>query len=64
MVDPHYEIFPNFFNIIPFRLTKGLHGYTPTHKSSYGVFYSNFFNYQEPLSIIDLYKIFVKNLIS
>lgn len=64
MVDPHYEIFPNFFNIIPFRLTKGLHGYIPTHKSSYGVFYSNFINYQEPLSIIDLYKIFITNLIS
>lgn len=62
LVNPHYEIFPNFFNIDPLKLTPGLHGYIPTHKSSYGIFYSNFINYQEPMNIIDLYKIFIKEL--
>lgn len=63
IANPHYEIFPNFFNIIPFKFSKGLHGFIPTHKSSYGVFYSNFINYQEPLKLIDLYPIFTRELL-
>lgn len=62
LVDPYYEIFPNFFNINPFKITPGLHGYIPTHKSSYGIFYSNFFEYNEPMNIIDINKIILKIL--
>ncbi|MFX1392262.1 MAG: alkaline phosphatase family protein [Promethearchaeota archaeon] len=62
LVDPYYEIFPNFFNINPFKKTSGLHGYIPTHKSSYGIFYSNYKEYQNPTSIIDLYNLFVNVL--
>lgn len=43
LVNPYYEIFPNFFNINPFKKNGGLHGYIRTHKSSYGIFYSNFY---------------------
>ena len=60
LVDPYYEIFPNFFNINPFKQAAGLHGYIPNHKLSYGLFYSNFIEYKEPMSIVDLYKHFIK----
>lgn len=62
LVDPYFEIFPNFFNINPFKTTPGLHGYIPTHESSYGLFYSNFINYQEPMNLIDLYQILIDAL--
>jgi len=62
LVDPYNEIFPNFFNINPFKTTAGLHGYIPNHKSSFGLFYSNFMDYQEPMNIINLYKFFLDAL--
>jgi len=55
LVNPHFEIFPNFFNFNRFKMTRGLHGYNPTHKTSYGIFFSNCMNYEEPMNLLDIY---------
>jgi hypothetical protein len=61
-VDPHYEVFPNFYHYLNFLPAKGMHGYIPSHKDSYGIFYSNQLNLKAPKSILDIYK-YLKNLI-
>lgn len=38
LADPGVEIFPNFFHPFLASYEKGMHGYAPSHKSSYGIF--------------------------
>lgn len=54
-VDPYYEVFPNFFNYLKFIPTKGMHGYIPSHKDSYGVFYSSE-NNDNPNNVLEIFN--------
>ena len=38
LADPGVEIFPNFFHPFLASYEKGMHGYAPSHKASYGIF--------------------------
>ncbi len=61
-VDPHYEVFPNNYNYLRFFPSKGMHGYIPTHKDSYGIFYSNQSCYENPKSVLDIFD-YLKKII-
>ena len=61
-VDPYYEVFPNHYHYLKFLPSKGMHGYIPTHKDSYGVFFSNQFDLEEPESVLNIFN-YLKSMI-
>lgn len=62
-VDPHYEVFPNYYHYLRFPPSKGMHGYIPTHKDSYGIFYSNQNNLEKPKSVLNIFDYLKKKIL-
>lgn len=62
-VDPHYEVFPNYYHYFRFIPSKGMHGYIPTHKDSYGIFYSNQNHLEYPKSVLDIFDYLKKAIL-
>lgn len=54
-VDPYYEVFPNFYHYLKFIPSKGMHGYIPSHKDSYGIFYSSE-NNDNPNNVLEIFN--------